>query len=72
MEFLREVGPPGVEVDGATDLIEGRVIDSLQFVQFIFFIEELTGQVLDPEQVSVDDFRTLDAIELRFFGGVPA
>ncbi|WP_251095854.1 MULTISPECIES: acyl carrier protein [Streptomyces] len=55
------------QLDGDLDLIDSRAINSLAFVEFIFLLEELTGEPIDPEEVDLDDFRTLDAIEERFF-----
>ncbi|GIG56006.1 hypothetical protein Lfu02_03780 [Longispora fulva] len=52
------------------DLIEGRVIDSLAFLEFIYLLEELTGRPIDLQSVTIEDFRTLATIERRFFAGV--
>ncbi|GGW42069.1 hypothetical protein GCM10010503_17970 [Streptomyces lucensis JCM 4490] len=49
------------------DLIDSRAINSLAFVEFIFLLEELTGEPIDPEDLDLDDFRTLNALEARFF-----
>ncbi|MER5546374.1 acyl carrier protein [Streptomyces sp. NPDC002589] len=49
------------------DLIDSRAINSLAFVEFIFLLEELTGQPIDPEDLDLDDFRTLSALNARFF-----
>ncbi|MGW0770443.1 acyl carrier protein [Streptomyces sp. NPDC002671] len=59
---------PGLErLTGDLDLIDSRAINSLAFVEFIFLLEELTGEQIDPEEIDLDEFRTLDAIEARFF-----
>jgi len=49
------------------DLIDSRAINSLAFVEFIFLLEELTGEAIDPEELDLNDFRTLTALEARFF-----
>jgi acyl carrier protein len=49
------------------DLIDSRAISSLAFVEFIFLLEELTGETIDPEELDLDDFRTLNTLEARFF-----
>lgn len=55
---------PGLtEIDLDLDLIESRVIDSLGFLDFVFFLEELTGRELQSELQSVGSFRTLRAIQ---------
>jgi acyl carrier protein len=51
------------EIDWDMDLIENRVIDSLGFMDFVFFLEELTGRELDTDARSVNSFRTLRAIQ---------
>ncbi|MFG2824427.1 acyl carrier protein [Kitasatospora sp. NPDC048365] len=59
---------PGLDraVDPAEDLIEGRLIDSLDFLEFIYLLENVSGQPIDLTEVTVDDFRTLDRIQERF------
>ena len=66
-EFILERNPKLDQLTGDLDLIDSRAINSLAFVEFIFLLEELTGQPVDPEEVDLDDFRTLNAIEARFF-----
>ncbi len=51
------------------DLIENRIIDSLQFVEFILFLEEATGQEISISNFSLDQIRTLNAIKENFFTG---
>lgn len=67
--FIAENNRTELPFDETTDLIENRIVDSLQFVEFILFVEEVTGERVDPETLSVDDFRTIEAIERRFFSG---
>ncbi|MFJ4678120.1 MULTISPECIES: acyl carrier protein [Kitasatospora] len=56
----------GREVEPAEDLIEGRLIDSLDFLEFIYLLESVSGRPIDLAEVTVDDFRTLERIEERF------
>jgi acyl carrier protein len=58
-ELGREPGPQ-------EDLIEARLIDSLDFLEFIYLLESVSGRSIDLQEVSVDDFRTLERIEYRF------
>jgi acyl carrier protein len=51
------------DLDLDLDLIENRVIDSLGFIDFVFFLEELTGRELQANTQSVNSFRTLRAIQ---------
>lgn len=49
------------------DIINARLIDSLQFVDFTLYIEELTGKEIDMETINIDNFRTIAEIERVFF-----
>ncbi len=54
------------------DIVTGRILDSLRFVDLILLIEELSGRPvdragLDMNGLGLDDFRTIDAIWNRFF-----
>lgn len=52
------------EISPDVDLLENRLIDSLGIVDFILFLEDLTGVELRGEaQASIDSFRTLTLIE---------
>ncbi|MFI8323749.1 acyl carrier protein [Streptomyces sp. NPDC085529] len=66
-DFILERNPAVGPLTPQMDLIDSRAINSLAFVDFIFLLEELTGELIDPEDLDLDDFRTLDAIEARFF-----
>lgn len=58
-----------ITITADTDLIESRLIDSLDFVEFLFFLEELTGTPIELHEVDLDAFRTLRSIDERFFSG---
>ncbi|TYC66454.1 acyl carrier protein [Streptomyces sp. CB01881] len=66
-EFILGRNPELAELADDMDLIDSRAINSLAFVEFIFLLEELTGEATDPEDLDLDDFRTLGALEARFF-----
>jgi hypothetical protein len=55
----RKPGMPELDLD--IDLIENRVIDSLMFFEFLFFLEGLTGHELEHNG-TIHQFRTLRAI----------
>lgn len=67
LAWLRSKNPELTE-DPAddVDLIEARLIDSLEFLEFVYLLEELSGEPVDLTSVTVDDFRTLAVIEKRF------
>jgi len=64
--FIVERNPALPELGLDDDLIDSRAIDSLAFVDFVFLLEELRGEMIDPEDIDVDDFRTLRRISERF------
>lgn len=51
-----------LEITDETDLIEKRLIDSLQFVEFILFLEEITGEQVYTSEFKIDSIRTLQII----------
>jgi acyl carrier protein len=59
--WLKKRKPELPELDLDLDLIENRVIDSLMFVDFLFFLEELTGRDLEGVRTT-HQFRTLRSI----------
>jgi acyl carrier protein len=72
IDFLRQHNSSVDALDWSQDLIDMRILDSLAFVEFIFLLEELTGSQIDPSLIDVDNFRTLDRINVAFFGGTAA
>jgi acyl carrier protein len=55
--------------DDDTPLIEQRVITSLQVMDLLLFIEEITGRSIDVERLQPGDFHSVNAI-YRHFGEV--
>lgn len=56
---------PQIDID--LDLIENRVVDSLELMDFILMIEQLSGREIDIEETQLDTFRTLRSIRSTFF-----
>jgi acyl carrier protein len=52
-----------------TDIVENKLIDSLNFINFLVLLEELRGDEIPYDQVEVERFRTLRAIKTHFFDG---
>lgn len=50
------------QLENETDIIENRLIDSLQFVEFIMYIEEVGDIEVDMETLNIEDFRSLSSI----------
>ncbi|MCS0639776.1 acyl carrier protein [Streptomyces sp. LP05-1] len=65
--WILQRNPDLTEVDPETDLIETRIVDSLQFVELVLHIEELRGKAMDFDDIDLDAFRTLKDIERNFF-----
>ncbi|MGW5733026.1 MULTISPECIES: acyl carrier protein [Streptomyces] len=65
--WIHEKNP---ELDGTLaldeDLIEARLIDSMDFLEFIDLLESLSGETIDLQTSTIDDFRTLERIRDRF------
>ena len=62
-EWLKVRKPELTEIDREMDLIESRVLDSLIFMEFLFFLESLIGRELHKDAASIEKFRTLKSIE---------
>lgn len=54
------------DVAPETDIIESRIVDSLQFVELVLHIEDLRGEMLQSMDVDLNSFRTLKDIERNF------
>jgi len=57
---------PGQAIGDHEDLIESRLIDSLQFLELVYLLQSLSGRPIDMDSLTVDLFRTLAAIEQNF------
>jgi acyl carrier protein len=53
---------PKAHVDAHTDLLAGEVLDSLGILAIIGFVEDRYGLEIEPEEVSLDSFRSVAAI----------
>ncbi|WP_199873491.1 hypothetical protein [Ideonella sp. A 288] len=62
----RHEGMDQSTLDLDLDLIEHRLIDSLDFAEFLFVLEEIAGRTIDLGTVDLDTFRTLRTIQARF------
>lgn len=65
---------PAIDADlltGDVDLIESRIISSLQLVELILFLEEETGRSILVEHLDPETLRTLDRIAHHHLGAAP-
>jgi acyl carrier protein len=59
-EFLQlRIGDEANRVEGDTELVASGILDSLLVLEFFFFLEEVRGSAIDPEQVSVEALSTI-------------
>lgn len=63
----KHVGPTHFE--DTDDLIESGLIDSLQFVEFVLLISELSGRDIALDTLNIDELRSISAIRKAFFEG---
>ncbi len=54
-----------------TDLIEAGLLDSLQFVQLVVYLEEVFGTQVSMDDLEIDHFRSLDSIAAFLANGGP-
>ena len=67
--WIKERKPEVDDLDLDLDLIDNRVIDSLNFVNFLFFLEEITGRDLQELGQTTHPFRTLRSIRDNVLAG---
>jgi len=65
-DWIRAKRSNAAAIDLDTDLIENRLIDSMEFAEFLFTLEEVSGNVIDLADVELDSFRTLRSIHSKF------
>ena len=56
-----------MDLDPATDIIASRILESLQVVEFILFIEAEAGKTILVEDLDPNTLRTLSSIYESFF-----
>lgn len=53
-------------MDADTDIVENKLVDSLNFINFLVLVEELRGEEIPYDEVEVERFRTLRSIKTHF------
>ena len=56
------VSEPGTELDGSSALFSSGLLSSLDLVNLIHFLEEAYGVSIDPMDVDMENFDTVDSI----------
>lgn len=62
LRFLREDLNIDDELDAQTELFSSGLLDSVSMVSLITFIEEKTGAVIQPGDVTLENFDSVDRI----------
>jgi acyl carrier protein len=65
-EWLLAKNPHVEDIDGDLDLLENRLLDSLQFVSFLMFLEEIREAEIEVEGLDFSLFQTLNQIKDNF------
>jgi acyl carrier protein len=66
-EWIITRSPETQEIDADFNIMSSGVLDSLQFLELITLIEDLSGRIVDTAEIDIADFLTLKAIENKFF-----
>lgn len=54
-------------IDPDEDIVESGLIDSLEFVNFLFIIEEKRGAEIPASRLKLEKFKTLNSIVANYF-----
>jgi acyl carrier protein len=65
-QWLLDRHPECPEIAPDTDLLDGVLADSLEFIAFLVFVEDVRGAPIEAEDVDPESFRTLDTIRGAF------
>ncbi len=61
--ILAELAPDGdTELDDDTNLLEEEIVDSLGIFTLVSYIDSTFVITVEPEEVNLDNFETLDTI----------
>ena len=68
-DWLKSANPnhATIDIDADTDIIESRILESLQMVELILFLEKDTGRAILVEELNPAKLRTLNSIYNNYF-----
>lgn len=64
--WVLEKHPELDDISADVDLLTERLVDSLDFIDLVELLSELTGQDLDVSTLEAESFQTLAAIQRNF------
>lgn len=62
-DWIQELNPDGIHFTNETDLIESGILDSMQMVNLVLFIEEVQGKLIPEEKIRPEYFKSIATIE---------
>lgn len=65
--FVRRLAGERVPIRRNTRLFENGIIDSMRVVDLIAFVESRLGRRVPDEMITLEHFRSIDAISRSFF-----
>ena len=60
LAFIRDEIVVDADVDAGTDLLLTGAVDSLGVIRITHWMEERSGQMVDPGDVTLENFQTVD------------
>ena len=60
LAFIRDEIVVDADVDAGTDLLLTGAVDSLGVIRIAHWMEERSGQMVDPGDVTLENFQTVD------------
>jgi len=72
LHWLYQINPlvrPG-EITSSTPLLQEGVLNSIQLMELILYIERLSERPIEIEALKPSSFKTVDSIYRHFFQGV--
>jgi acyl carrier protein len=61
-----EIAPEGVVITADTQLVAGRLLDSLRVLELIAYTEQAIGAAIPDAQIRMDNFQTVSRIAAVF------
>lgn len=63
IEYINEVAEgKNVKIERNTDLFEAGVLDSLEIIKLLSFLQDHSGFTFNPEDLQFENFQTVDSI----------